>query len=173
MHENKPAPGKGKPKPSAAGAARKNALSPRIENRRAHHDYHVLEKWEAGIALVGSEVKSARQGRVQLAGSFAIVRGGKVTLMGCHIEEYEQANQFNHDPTRNRSLLLHKREILRIAQHMAKQPGTTLIPLAIYFQRGYAKVLLALAIGKAKFDKRQDIKQREAKRAMDRALKRR
>ncbi len=165
--------GKGKKTSTAAAEARQLKLSPRIENRRAHHDYHVLEKWEAGISLVGSEVKSMRLGRVQLAGSFAILRDGKITLMGCHIEEYEQANQFNHDPTRNRSLLLHRREILRISHHMAKQPGTTLIPLAIYFQRGYAKVLLALAVGKAQFDKRQDIKKRDAQRAMDRAIRRR
>ena len=157
----------------ASAANREQKLSPRIENRRAHHDYHILEKWEAGISLVGSEVKSVRLGRVQLAGSFAIIRQGKVTLMGCHIEEYEQANQFNHDPTRNRTLLLHKREILRISLHMAKQPGTTLIPLAIYFHRGFAKVLLALAVGKAQFDKRQDIKKREAQRSMDRAIRRR
>jgi SsrA-binding protein len=155
---------------SSAGAA---VRTRRIENRRARHDYHVLETWEAGLALLGSEVKSLRLGRAQLAGAFAILRPGRVLLLGCHIEEYVQANQLNHDPTRSRALLLHRREIRRIAQALAKQPGATLIPLAIYFKRGYAKVELALAIGKAKFDKRQALQQREAARQMQRALRRR
>ncbi|HTV48080.1 MAG TPA: SsrA-binding protein, partial [Phycisphaerae bacterium] len=99
---------------------------PRVENRRAYHDYEILEKVEAGIALVGSEVKSVRLGRVQLAGAFALIRGSRVLLMGCHIDPYEQANQFNHDPTRSRVLLLHKREIRRLQQHLSKQTGSTL-----------------------------------------------
>ncbi len=165
-----PHPRKSAPSPSISTAAR---MAPRIENRRAYHDYHIVEKWEAGVALVGSEVKSARGGRVQLAGAFAMIRNGRAVLLGCHIEEYEQANRLNHDPTRTRTLLLHKREIRRIQQHLGKQPGSTLIPLEIYFKRGYAKVLLALAIGKAKFDKRQAIKERDAQRQIQRALRRR
>jgi SsrA-binding protein len=147
-------------------------LSPRIENRRARFDYEVFESVEAGIALLGSEVKSVRKGRVQLAGSFAIVRGRNVVLVGCHIEEYEQANRLNHDPTRWRNLLLHRREIRRLSQELAKQPGLTLVPLEIYFKHGYAKVRLALAKGKTKFDKRQAIKDRDARRQMDRAMRR-
>jgi len=145
---------------------------PRVENRRAYHDYEILEKVEAGIALVGSEVKSVRLGRVQLAGAFALIRGSRVLLMGCHIDPYEQANQFNHDPTRSRVLLLHKREIRRLQQHLSKQTGSTLIPLEIYFKRGYAKLSLGLARGKAKYDKRQAIKERDAQRQMQRAVKR-
>ncbi|MCL5946289.1 MAG: SsrA-binding protein SmpB [Planctomycetes bacterium] len=133
----------------------------------------VLEKVEAGMALVGSEVKSVRQGKVQLAGAFAIIRNGRVFLMGCHIDTYEQANQFNHDPTRQRQLLLHKREIRRLQHELARQPGCTLIPLELYFKRGFAKISLALAKGKAKYDKRQAIKEREAQRAMRRAVRHR
>ncbi|HTV49100.1 MAG TPA: SsrA-binding protein, partial [Phycisphaerae bacterium] len=92
--------------------------------------------------------------------------------MGCHIDPYEQANQFNHDPTRSRVLLLHKREIRRLQQHLSKQTGSTLIPLEIYFKRGYAKLSLGLARGKAKYDKRQAIKERDAQRQMQRAVKR-
>ncbi len=147
-------------------------LSPRIDNRRARFDYEVLDTVEAGIALLGSEVKSVRNGRVQLAGSFAIIRGRNVVLVGCHIEEYEQANRLNHDPTRWRNLLLHRREIRRLSQELAKQPGLTLVPLEIYFKHGFAKVRLALAKGKSKFDKRQTIKDRDAKRQMDRAMRR-
>lgn len=156
-----------------ADDAAHSAHAPRIENRRARFDYAVLEKVEAGIALVGSEVKSVRQGKVQLAGAFAIIRNGRAFLMGCHIETYEQANQFNHDPTRQRQLLLHKREIRRLQQELAKQPGCTLIPLELYFKRGYVKISLALAKGKAKYDKRQDLKKRDAQRAMQRATRRR
>jgi SsrA-binding protein len=156
-----------------AAAAEGKPHAPRIENRRAHFDYAVLEKVEAGISLVGSEVKSVRLGKVQLAGAFAIIRNGRVFLMGCHIDTYEQANQFNHDPTRQRQLLLHKREIRRLQQELAKQPGCTLIPLDLFFKRGYAKISLALAKGKAKYDKRQAIKKRDAQRDMQRAVRRR
>jgi SsrA-binding protein len=146
--------------------------APRIQNRRAYHDYTILEKVEAGMALVGSEVKSVRLGRVQLSGAFALIRGSRVMLLGCHIDPYEQANQFNHDPTRSRILLLHKREIRRLQQHLSKQTGATLIPLEIYFKHGYAKLSLGLAQGKAKYDKRQAIKERDAQRQMQRAVKR-
>ncbi len=148
-------------------------LAPHIFNRRVHFDYEILDKFEAGIELVGSEVKSVRQGKVQLAQSFARIHGGQVTLHGCHIEEYVEANQLNHDPTRNRRLLLHRREIRRLEQRMQKEPGTTLVPLEIYFKRGYAKVLLGLAKGKKLFDKRASIKKREDKRNMEKALRRR
>ena len=164
------APPRAKPSPAKASA---KTHAPHIENRRAYHDYFILDKFEAGLALVGSEVKSLRQGGAQLAGSFAIIRNGQVLLMGCHIQEYEQANQFNHDPTRQRKLLLHKREIRRLQQELAKQPGCTLIPLDLFFKHGYAKISLALAKGKAKYDKRQAIKKRDAQRDMQRAVRRR
>lgn len=150
-----------------------HAHGPHIENRRAYHDYFILDKFEAGVALVGSEVKSLRQGGAQLAGSFAMIRNGQIFLMGCHIKEYEQANQFNHDPTRVRTLLLHRREIRRLEQRMAKEEGTTLVPLTIYFKRGFAKVSLGLAKGKAKYDKREAIKARDAAMQMRRAMRRR
>ena len=157
-------------------------LAPRIYNRRASFDYFVIDRIECGIELVGSEVKSVRQGKVQLAQSFARIRNGQVVLMGCHIEEYVEANQLNHDPTRNRRLLLHRREIRRLDQRMKKETGgsgnnsgggITLVPLEIYFRRGYAKVLLGMARGKKFFDKRQSIKERDDKRSMEKALRRR
>ena len=165
-------------RPTGGGEQKKKAshdegkLAPRIQNRRAYHDYHVGDKIECGIELVGSEVKSVRKGKVQLGQSFAQIRNGQVTLLACHIEEYTEANKLNHDPTRNRRLLLHRREIRRLTQRMQKEQGSTLIPLEIYFKRGYAKVLLGVAKGKKMFDKRAAIKEREAKRGMDRAMRR-
>jgi SsrA-binding protein len=161
---------KSDPKP-APEATRK--MAPRIQNRRAYFDYEILDKLECGIELVGSEVKSVRQGKVQLGQSFARIRNGQVTLLACHIEEYTEANRMNHDPTRNRRLLLHAREIRKLTQRLQKESGATLIPLEIYFQRGFAKVLLGLAKGKKLFDKRAAIKDRDDKRNMDKALRRR
>jgi SsrA-binding protein len=164
-------------------------MAPRIANRRAMHDYFILDRIECGIALVGSEVKSVRQGKVQLGQSFARIRGGQVFLMGCHIEEYVEANQLNHDPIRPRRLLLHRREIRRLIQRLQKESGggkgggtgggggkgggATLIPLEMYFRRGYVKVLLGIAKGKHAFDKRQAIREREDARNMEKALRRR
>jgi SsrA-binding protein len=148
-------------------------LAPRISNRRATYDYFILDKIECGIALVGSEVKSVRQGKVQLGQSFARLRDGQAWLLGCHIEEYVEANQLNHDPTRTRRLLLHRREIRRLQQRLQKEQGSTLIPLELYFRRGYVKVLLGIAKGKKLFDKRATIKERDDKRNMEKALRRR
>jgi len=148
-------------------------MAPRSQNRRAYFDYHIMDKIEAGIQLVGSEVKSLRQGRVQLNQSFARIRDNEVHLLGCHIEEYIEANRLNHDPTRARRLLLHRREIRRLVTRMQKDQGATLIPLEIYFRRGYAKVLLGIAIGKKQYDKRAAIKERDDKRSMEKALRRR
>ncbi len=168
MHNTNPQ----RPEKSTKAAKQESAKhSPRIQNRRAHFDYHILDRIEAGMALVGSEVKSVRKGRVQLAQSFARIRNGEVELLGAHIDEYEMANQLNHDPTRGRRLLLHRREIRRLMQRMQKERGLTLIPLEIYFKRGYAKVLLGLAKGKAQYDKRQDIKEREDRISMEKALR--
>jgi SsrA-binding protein len=133
----------------------------------------VIDKIECGIELVGSEVKSVRLGKVQLGQSFARIRDGQVQLIACHIDEYVEANQMNHDPTRTRRLLLHKREIRKLQQRIQKENGATLVPLEIYFKRGYAKVLLALAQGKKLFDKRAAIKERDDKRNMDKMLRRR
>ena len=167
MHQLSPTTTGDPPKPKKAAKP-----TPRIQNKRAFHDYHILDKIEAGIELVGSEVKSLRQGKAQLGQSFAQIRDKQVTLHACHIDEYIEANKLNHDPTRNRRLLLHRREIRRLAQRMQKEQGSTLIPLEIYFKRGYAKLLLGLAKGKKLFDKRAAIKEREAKRGMDRAMRR-
>ena len=168
MHTNQPSS-----KPAKKQTAQESAKhSPRIQNRRAYFDYHVLDKIEAGLALVGSEVKSLRKGHAQLAQSFARVRGNEVYLYGMHIDEYVESNQFNHDPTRTRKLLLHAREIRRLIQRMQKETGCTLIPLEIYFKRGFAKVLLGIAKGKAQFDKRAAIKEREDKRNIQKALRR-
>jgi SsrA-binding protein len=151
--------------------ARKDAqnLSPRINNRRALHDYHIDAKLECGLALRGSEVKSLRDGTAQLHEAFARIENGELWLYGLHIDPYKQAAiAFNHEPTRSRKLLVHRREIKRLAD-ATRERGTTLIPLAIYFNdRGIAKIEIAVARGKAHHDKRAAIKKKE----MDRELRR-
>jgi len=139
-------------------------------NRKAHHLYHILESYEAGIALVGTEVKSLRLGRANLKDSYAMVKKGEVYLHNMHISPYDQASRFNHDPTRTRKLLLHRREIKRLLGKTVER-GLTLIPLKLYFKGNVAKVELALAIGKKVYDRRKDIKDREVKRELRRALK--
>ena len=139
-------------------------------NRKAHFDYHILEKVEAGIALQGTEVKSLRAGLINLKDSYAELRGGEVFLVGAHISPYEQGNQFNHEPERPRKLLLHRREILRLGQKV-REKGLTIIPLRVYFKANRAKVELALAKGKRAYDKRAAIAKRESKRELDRAMK--
>ena len=135
------------------------------ENRKARFDYDVLESLECGLALVGSEVKSLRSGTVSLAESYARVRKGEVFLLNCDIPEYFDANRFNHKRKRDRKLLLHKREIDRFAKR-ALEKGLTLVPLRLYFRGGHAKLLLGLCRGKQNFDKRQDIKKRDAERGL-------
>ena len=135
------------------------------ENRKARFDYDVLESLECGLALVGSEVKSLRSGTVSLAESYARVRKGEVFLLNCDIPEYFDANRFNHKRKRDRKLLLHKREIDRFAKR-AMEKGLTLVPLRLYFRGGHAKLLLGLCRGKQNFDKRQDIKKRDAERGL-------
>lgn len=141
-------------------------------NRRARHDFDITETFEAGIALTGSEVKSLRQGRASLSGSFAIVRDQEVMLLGMNIPPYMQAGYMPHEPTRTRKLLLHRTEIRRLIGKTAER-GYTLIPLQCYFSHGLAKVELALCRGKRLYEKREDIKEREARREVDRALRRR
>lgn len=140
------------------------------QNRKAFHDYHIEERIEAGIALTGTEIKSIRAGRVNLRDSFAQIRKGEAFLHNMHVSPYEQGNRYNHDPLRTRKLLLRRREIDRLFG-MIREKGYTLVPLKIYLKNGLAKIELALARGKKQYDKREAIKQRDAKREMDRALK--
>jgi SsrA-binding protein len=141
-------------------------------NRKAHHLYHIMETYEAGIALVGTEVKSLRQGKANLKDSYAAVEKGEMRLHHMHISPYDQASRFNHDPTRVRKLLMHRREIRRLLGKTVER-GFTLVPLKVYFKGKVAKVELALAIGKKLFDRRKDIKDREVQRELRRVLKER
>lgn len=143
-----------------------------VQNRKARHDYHALDTWEAGIALQGTEVKSLRDGKASLRDSYARVDGGEVFLHNVHIGEYDPANRFNHEPMRKRKLLLHRTEINRM-RGRAEEKGLTLIPLKLYFKKGRAKVEIALAKGKREYDHRQDIAKRDARRDVERALKER
>ena len=140
------------------------------QNRRARHEYHILETFEAGLALRGTEVKSLRMGKASLPESYARVENGEVFLLNAHIDEYDRGNRFNHDPTRRRKLLLHRREINRLIGRVEER-GLTLVPLRMYFRRGKAKVELALARGKKTHDKREDIARREAEREIAAAMK--
>lgn len=147
-----------------------SGTKPVATNRRARHDYHILDVVEAGIVLRGSEVKSLRAGHVQLADAYARVRDGEVWLEGVHIAPYQFATGVGaHDPDRARKLLLHHSEIVRL-EHRINTERLTLVPLAIYFKEGRAKVELALAQGKRKGDKRQALAEQDAKREMERAL---
>jgi len=141
-----------------------------VQNRRARHDYHVLEKHEAGIELRGTEVKSLRAGHIVLKDAYADVTDGEMFLVGVHINPYEQGTAWNHEPERRRRLLLHKREIVKLSALVAEK-GYTLIPLSVYFKEGRAKVEIGLCKGKQTFDKRDTIRDREVKREIDRAMK--
>jgi SsrA-binding protein len=140
------------------------------DNRRARHDYELLDRFEAGLVLTGTEVKSLRAGRVSLAQAFAEVRDGEVWLVGAEIATYEQGNIANHEPARDRKLLLRRGEIASLYGKV-RERGLTLIPTRMYWKNGRAKVELALARGKQAIDKRRDIARREAERSMQRALK--
>ncbi|MFO7168979.1 MAG: SsrA-binding protein SmpB [Chloroflexota bacterium] len=141
------------------------------DNRKARHDYFIEETYEAGIVLTGSEIKSIRNGRVNLRGGYARVVNGEVWLYDVHIASYEQSGKyFNHEPTRPRKLLLHRREISRIVGQVERQ-GYTLVPLRLYLKGRRAKVELGLARGKKLYDKREDIAKREARRDIERAMK--
>ena len=142
------------------------------DNRRARHDYHLLERFEAGMQLTGTEVKSLRDGRVTLGQAYADLRDGELWLVGAHIDEYAQGNVANHEPDRERKLLLHRREIDSLVGAV-QQRGLTLVPTRLYFKNGRAKLELALARGKEQRDKRRDIAKRDAQREMERALRRR
>jgi SsrA-binding protein len=142
-----------------------------VSNRKARHDYFILDTVEAGLVLKGTEVKSLRAGNANLLDSHAIVKNGEVWLLGLHISPYEQGSYLNHDPRRTRKLLLSKREIRRLLSKV-QEKGLSLIPLSIYFKGPYAKVELAVAQGKKSYDKREAIKQRDAKRDIARNLRR-
>jgi SsrA-binding protein len=148
--------------------------NPEIEsiakNRRARHDYTIIDTWEAGLVLTGSEVKSLREGKANLSDAYGIVRDGEIYLINLHISVYERASYNNHEPTRTRKLLLHKREIGRLIGAIERQ-GLTLIPLELYFKRGIAKVAIALGKGKKQHDKREDAKARDADREIARAVR--
>jgi SsrA-binding protein len=152
--------------------AKKAAGNLIASNPKARHDYDILDSYEAGMALTGSEVKSLREGKASLREAFAIVRDGEVFLIGMHIPPYPQAGYAQHEPTRTRKLLLHKEEIQRLIGKTAER-GLTLVPLRAYFSHGLAKIEIGLARGKRKYDRREDLKEREAKLAVDRAMRRR
>jgi len=147
-------------------AEEKKAL---VTNRKALHDFHIEKTFEAGLQLKGSEVKSLRRGKANLKGTFARIEDGELFLYGMHISPYEFARE-DYEPTRVRKLLLHKAQIRQLAQK-SEQQGYTLVPLKVYFRRGYAKVEIAVARGKKLFDKRTAIKEKQAKRDMQRALR--
>ena len=138
-----------------------------ISNRRARFEYEILDSYEAGIVLKGSEVKSLRAGKANLQDAYALVKNGEVWLLNMHISPYEQANQFNHDPIRTRKLLLNKSEIAKL-NTKTNEKGLTLIPLKLYFKKGNAKVELGIAKGKKIHDKRESIKERDVEREMRR-----
>ena len=150
--------------------ARQKGIKPVAQNRKARHEYFVEEAFECGIALHGTEVKSIRQGRVNLKESFAAVTDGEMIVSGMHISPYEQGNIFNTDPLRPKKLLMHKAEIRRLAGLVQRQ-GYTLVPLSVYLKDGRMKMELGLCRGKKLHDKRDDMAQRDAKRDIDRALK--
>ena len=140
------------------------------KNSKAYHDYFIEDKYEAGIELAGTEVKSIRMGHVNLKDSFCVVKDGEMSVIGMHISPYEKGNIFNKDPMRQRRLLMHKREILRLFARI-RQDGYSLIPLSIYFRGPRVKLELGLAKGKKLYDKRDSAAARDAKREMDRAIK--
>lgn len=141
-------------------------------NRRARHEYHLLETWEAGIVLTGTEVKALRAGKANIGDAYGIVRDGEAYLLNLHISPYEQGGYVNHEPTRTRKLLLHRREIRKLIGAVERQ-GLTLVPLELYFKRGKAKVAIALAKGKKEHDKRADQRRREDQRDIERAMRKR
>ena len=145
-------------------------VKPIAQNKKAYHDYFVEETYECGLSLMGTEVKSMRQGKVNLKESFCILRGGEVFAEGMHISPYDHGNLFNQDPMRVRRLLAHKSEIRRLHQQ-CKLQGYTLVPLSLYFKHGRVKMEVGLCKGKKLYDKRADAAQRDAKRSIDRAMK--
>jgi SsrA-binding protein len=149
-----------------------DAIEPIARNKRARYDYHILETWEAGIVLTGTEVKSLRNGKATLTDAYGILKDGEVFLLNLHISPYDAGHQFNHEPERTRKLLLHRKEIRRLIGAVERQ-GLTLIPLDLYFKHGKAKVTMALGKGKKLHDKRDTERERDANREIARAVSRR
>ena len=145
-------------------------MQPVCQNRKAYHDYSIEETLEAGMSLVGTEVKSLRDGKANLKDSYVLIKDMEAFLFNCHISPYSHGNIMNHDPLRTRKLLLHKKEIMRLQGKIA-QKGYTLVPLKIYFKNGRAKVEIGLAKGKREYEKRESIKEREANREIEKAMK--
>ncbi len=141
-------------------------------NKRARHDYEIIDTWETGVVLTGTEVKALREGKANLTDSFGVVKDGEVFLLNLYIGAYGQGNVFNHEPTRTRKLLMHRREIRRLIGAVERQ-GLTLVPLDLYFLRGRVKARLALVRGKQQHDKREDLKKKDADREIARALRHR
>jgi SsrA-binding protein len=140
------------------------------KNRQARHDYAILDTWEAGLVLKGTEVKALREGKANITDAYGIVKDGEIFLLNLHISPYERGGYVNHEPTRTRKLLLHRKEIRRLIGGVERE-GLTLVPLELYFKKGVAKVALALAKGKKLHDKRETARQRDADREMSRALR--
>lgn len=140
------------------------------QNKKANFDYFIEETIEAGIVLQGTEIKSVRNGKVQLKDAFVRIRNNEAWISNMHISPYEQGNRFNHDPVRPRKLLLHKRQINQLIG-TSKEQGSAIVPIKMYMKDGYAKVLIGVGKGKKNYDKREDLKKKEAKREMERAFK--
>ena len=149
---------------------KKNEIQSIARNKRARHDYHILETWEAGLVLTGTEVKSLRDGRANISDAYGIVKDGEVFLLNLHISQYESRGYANHEPDRTRKLLLHRKEIRRLIGAVERQ-GLTLVPLELYFKNGVAKVALALGKGKKLHDKRDTERSRDAEREIARAVR--
>lgn len=143
---------------------------PLAQNRKAGHDYSIIDTIEAGVVLTGTEIKSIRNRRINLKDGFAQVRNGEAWLMNVHISPYDQGNQFNHDPLRKRKLLLHKKQIQRLINESSNK-GITIVPLKVYLKNGFAKVLLGVGKGKRSYDKRESIKRKDQERQIQRTLK--
>lgn len=154
----------------AKDSEKKKNSPPKIENRKARHDYHIDETFEAGVALKGTEVKSIRAGKASLNEAFAYLQNGEVWLKNMYVKPYEFSTYNNHDERRDRKLLLKRSEIREIDKYI-NQKGMALIPLKLYFKRGYAKILMGLGRGKKSYDKREDIKEKDARRELDRKIK--
>ncbi|MGE6379024.1 SsrA-binding protein SmpB [Peribacillus muralis] len=140
------------------------------QNKKAYHDFFIEQTFEAGIVLKGTEIKAIRAARVNLKDAFAKIENGEIYLYNMHVSPYEQGNQFNHDPLRTRKLLLHKKEISKLIGE-TKEAGYTIVPLKMYLKNGFAKVLIGLGKGKKQYDKRDDLKKKEAKRDIERAFR--
>lgn len=151
-------------------ADKKDNIKIIAQNKKARHEYFILETYECGIELFGTEVKSIRQGKVNLADSYAGINKGEVFIKGMNISPFEKGNIFNRDPLREKKLLMHKREILKLSQRL-KEDGLSLVPLKVYLKGSLVKVELALVKGKKLYDKREDIARRDTKRRIDRAVK--